>query len=170
MLKRQTSHAILNRISRFDSPTLTMSAAAAYTDPSRSLHTRSIVNRCDGGGGFVHRLNPISNALFKGGGKPNRWLTLRSCFDDSPPPHHKKAQARALSLHHHHRRLLHGSREERLGGGTTDLADGRGVGNTARFQGNDKIVVAVDIDEGILCSSLLLLLLRLYVMFGRHQF
>ncbi|KAJ4913781.1 Haloacid dehalogenase-like hydrolase (HAD) superfamily protein [Raphanus sativus] len=153
MLKRQTSHAILNRISRFDSPTLTMSAAAAaaaaYTDPSRSLHSRSIVNRlCDGGGGFVHRLNPISNALFKGGGKPNRWLTLRSCFDDfPPPPHHKKAQARALSLHHHHRRLLHGSREERLGGGTTDLADGRGVGNTARLQGSDKIVVAVDIDE-----------------------
>lgn len=143
MLKR---HSISRRISRFDSQSL-MSSAAACTDPLRSLHTRSI-----GGGFFVHRLNPISNGLFKvyeGGGKTNgltTTTTVRSCFDASP---HKKAdlKARALSLH---RRLLHGPRGEELrrgGGGTTDLADGRGVGNTTRLQGNDKIVVAVDIDE-----------------------
>ena len=144
MLKR---HSISRRISRFDSQSL-MSSAAACTDPLRSLHTRSI-----GGGFFVHRLNPMSNGLFKvyeGGGKTNgltTTTTVRSCFDASP---HKKAdlKARALSLH---RRLLHGPRGEeqrRGGGGTTDLADGRGA-YTTRLQGNDKIVVAVDIDEGI---------------------
>ncbi|KAF8097048.1 hypothetical protein N665_0296s0030 [Sinapis alba] len=124
---------------------------SAFTDPLRSLHTRSIVNRFDGGGGgggdFLH--HPISNGLFKVG-KPNGLSTLRSCFD-SP---HKKAdqKPRALSLHRRHRRLLHVPREEQRG--TTDLADGRGgggaylPGNTTRLQGNnDKIVVAVDIDE-----------------------
>ena len=141
MLKRQHSIAILyRRISRFDSQSL-MSSAASCADPLRCLHTRSIGNGNRFDGGFVvHRLNPIS----KGGGKANG-LTLRSCFDASPDQ-----KARALSLH---RRLLHGPREEqRGGGGATDLADGRGAylpGNKTRLQGNDKIVVAVDIDEGI---------------------
>ncbi|KAF2541605.1 hypothetical protein F2Q68_00028961 [Brassica cretica] len=143
MLKRQHSIAILyRRISRFDSQSLMSSAAAAAcTDPLRCLHTRSIGNGNRFDGGFVHRLNPIYKC---GGGKANG-LTLRSCFDASPDQ-----KARALSLH---RRLLHGPREEqRGGGGTTDLADGRGAylpGNKTRLQGNDKIVVAVDIDEGI---------------------
>lgn len=143
--KRQSIITVLSRISRFDSQSLTMSAAAASTDSfllRSQLHTRSsIIN-----GDFLHRLNPVdfynSN---KGGGKANRLLTLRSCFDSSST--HKKARALAQ-----HRRLLHGlgSEEQRCGGGTTDLADGRGVGgNTTRFQGNDKIVVAVDIDEGM---------------------
>ncbi|CAH8384553.1 unnamed protein product [Eruca vesicaria subsp. sativa] len=142
MLKRH-SISILSRISRFDSQSPTMSSSASYyTDPCllRSIRThRSIGNR-----GLVRRLSPIdfynNNARSYGG----KGLTLRSCFDSS----HKKAdpKARALSLH---RRLLHGPREEqRGGGGVTDLADGCGVGETKRLQGNDrKIVVAVDIDE-----------------------
>ncbi|KAG5412880.1 hypothetical protein IGI04_000447 [Brassica rapa subsp. trilocularis] len=130
MLKRHSISILSRRISRFDSQSLTMSSAAASTDSFllRSLHTR-----CRFGGGFVHRLNPIDY----GGGKANR-LILRSSFDST----HKKA-ARALAAQH--RRLLHG-----LGsghGGTTDLANGRGVGGSTRLQGSDKIVVAVDIDE-----------------------
>ncbi|KAF8098336.1 hypothetical protein N665_0268s0006 [Sinapis alba] len=138
MLKRHYSNAILHRI------TQTLMSASSSSDPfllRSSLHTRSI-----------GKFNPIESynniggsiGLLKAnkGGKHNG-LTLRSCFDSS----HKKAdqKARALALH---RRLLHGPSEERGGGGTTDLADGCGVGgNTTRFQGNDKIVVAVDIDE-----------------------
>ncbi|CAN6918464.1 unnamed protein product [Brassica oleracea] len=142
MLKRQHSIAILyRRISRFDSQSL-MSSAASCADPLRSLHTRSFGNGNRFDGGFVHRPNPI----YKCGGKANG-LTLRSCFDASPD-----RKARALSLHR--RRLLHGPREEqRGGGGTTDLADGRGAylpGNKTRLQGSDKIVVAVDIDEAVL--------------------
>ncbi|CAH2077083.1 unnamed protein product [Thlaspi arvense] len=151
MLKRQ-SNATLYRIARFDSQTL----MSAYTDPLslRSLHTRSIGDRFDGA--FVNRTNPIeiynstaSNGLLKRnkGGKPNGLLTLRSCFDS-----HKKADQKSRALAQH-RRLLHGlgsgPREER-GGGTTDLADGRGAylrSNTTKLQGSDKIAVAVDIDE-----------------------
>lgn len=147
MLKRQ-SNAILYRIASFDSQTL----MSAYTDPLfvRSLHTRSIANRFDGD--FVNRIKPIeiyNNNSSSKGGKLNG-LTLRSCFDS-----HKKADQKARALAQH-RRLLRGlgsgSREECVGGGTTDLADGRGAylrSNTTRFQGNDRIVVAVDIDEGM---------------------
>ncbi|ESQ53842.1 hypothetical protein EUTSA_v10025620mg [Eutrema salsugineum] len=151
MLKRH-SNAILYRIARFDSQTL----MSAYTDPLfvRSLYTRSIGNRLDGD--IVNRINPIdiysnntgANGLFKvnRGGKPNG-LTLRSCYDS-----HKKADQKARALAQH-RRLLRGlgsGPTEERGGGTTDLADGRGSylrSNTTRFQGNDKIAVAVDIDE-----------------------
>ncbi|KAL0739356.1 hypothetical protein Bca4012_015566 [Brassica carinata] len=144
MLKRHYANAILHRIlPRFVSQSLMSSSSSS--DP---FLLRSIGNRL-GSGGFVQRLNPIGfhndrTGLLKvyKGGKHNG-LTLISCFDSS----HKKAdqKARALALH---RRFLHGHREERRGGGgTTDLADGRGVGNTTRFHGNDKIVVAVDIDE-----------------------
>ncbi|EOA16925.1 hypothetical protein CARUB_v10005149mg [Capsella rubella] len=155
MLKRQ-SNAILYRIASFDSHTL----MSSYTDPLivRSLHTpRSVRNSF--GPDFVNRINPFQIytknysgssccGLFKakgGGAKPNG-LTLRSCFDS-----HKKADQKARALTQH-RRLLHGMgsgpSEERLGGGgATDLADGRGACLRTRFQGNDKIVVAVDIDE-----------------------
>lgn len=150
MLKRHYANAILHRIlPRFVSQSLMSSSSSS--DP---FLLRSIGNRL-GSGGFVQRLNPIGfhndrTGLLKvyKGGKHNG-LTLISCFDSS----HKKAdqKARALALH---RRFLHGHREERRGGGgTTDLADGRGVGNTTRFHGNDKIVVAVDIDEGMSPSS-----------------
>ncbi|KAJ0251980.1 Uncharacterized protein HA466_0128530 [Hirschfeldia incana] len=137
MLKRRQSHAILSRISRFDSQSLkTMSAA--YTDPLRSLHTRSSIVGNGFDGGLVRRLNPSSFKVDKGG-KPNGLLTLRSCFDATSPSHKKADQkARAFSLHH--RRLLHGPTEERGGGAYLS-------GNTTRLQGNDKIVVAVDIDE-----------------------
>lgn len=149
MLKRP-SNAILYRIAAsFDSQTL----MSSFTDPLfvRSLHTRSIGNRFDGD--FVYRISPIqiysNSGLFKvkrGGGKPNG-LTLTSCFDSHKKPDQK---ARALTQH---RRLLHGlgsgPTEERRGGGTTDLADGRGAYLRTSFQGNDKIVVAVDIDEGM---------------------
>uniref|UniRef100_A0A1J3E5H1 Uncharacterized protein n=1 Tax=Noccaea caerulescens TaxID=107243 RepID=A0A1J3E5H1_NOCCA len=153
MLKRQ-SHAILHRIvPRFDSQTL----MSAYTDPLfvRSLHPRSIGNRLDGD--FVNRINPIgiysnsnnssrSNGLFKvdKGGKPNG-LTITSCFDS-----HKKADQKARALAQQHRRGLGSGPTEERAGGTTDLAAGRGAylrSNTTRLQGNDKIVVAVDIDE-----------------------
>ncbi|KAJ0262864.1 Uncharacterized protein HA466_0033280 [Hirschfeldia incana] len=135
MLKRHYTNAILHRIiPRFVSQTLMSSASS---DPfllrSSSLHTRSIGNRL-GLGGFI----PIgfhNDRTGCKGGKQNGLITLRSCFDSS----HNKA--RALALHRH------GPSEERCGG-TTDLADGRGVGKTTRSQGNnDKIVVAVDIDE-----------------------
>ncbi|KAL1219561.1 hypothetical protein V5N11_021775 [Cardamine amara subsp. amara] len=153
MLKRH-SNAILYRIASFDSQTL----MSAYTDPLfvRSLHSRSIpFNRFDAD--FINRINnpfeiynnSSSNGLFKveAGGKPNG-LTLRSCFDS-----HKKADQKSRALAHH-RRLLRGlgsgPSEGRAGSGATDLADGRGAflrSNMTRFQGNDKIVVAVDIDE-----------------------
>lgn len=140
MLKRQSN--ILYRIASFDSHAL-MSACA---DPLfvRSLHSRSIpLNRFDGD--FINRINPIeiyNNGFFKvkDGVKP-RGLTLRSCFDS-----HKKADQKARALAH--RRLGSRPNEERGGSGTTDLADGRGAYLTS-FQGNDKIVVAVDIDEGM---------------------
>ncbi|KAH0936012.1 hypothetical protein HID58_013129 [Brassica napus] len=145
MLKRHYySNAILHRIiPRFVSQSL----MSASSDP---FLLRSIGNRL--GGGYVHRLDPVRfynnrtgcNGLFKvcKGGKHNGFA-LRSCFDSS----HKKADQKARALALLHRRLLHVPREEHGGGGNTDLADGRGVGNTTRLQGNDKIVVAVDIDE-----------------------
>jgi hypothetical protein len=134
---------------------------SSFTDPLflRSLYSpRSIAIRFHGD--FAHRLyNPIQiynnnnnnsgscNGLFKvkgGGGKP-KGFTLRSCFDSHKKPDQK---ARALTQH---RRFLHdlgsGPSEERAAAGTTDLADGRGAYLRTRFQGNDKIVVAVDIDE-----------------------
>lgn len=142
MLKRHCSNAILHRI-------VPRSLMSASSDP---FLLRSIGNRL--GGDFVHRLDPVRSyndrtGLFKvyKGGKHNG-LASRSCFDSS----HKKAdqKARALPLH---RRLLHGLESER--GGTTDIADGRGLpSNTARLQGNDKIVVAVDVDEGMFPSLL----------------
>ncbi|XP_010437798.1 PREDICTED: uncharacterized protein LOC104721502 [Camelina sativa] len=154
MLKRQSNAILFYRIASFDSHNTLMSS---YTDPLflRSLHTRSIANRF--GGDFVKRINPIRiynksgsscNGLFKvkgGGGKPNGF-TLRSCFDS-----HKKADQKARALTHH-RRLLHGlgsgpSEERGGGGGATEIADGRGAYLRTGFQGNDKIVVAVDIDE-----------------------
>lgn len=161
MLKRH-SNAILFRIaSFFDShhKTLFMSS---FTDPLflRSLHTpRSIANTFHGD--FVHRLNPIPiyhnnsnksrfNGLFKGGGvKPNGFTLTSCCFDSHKKPDQK---ARALTQH---RRLLHdlGSGPS---AGTTDLADGRGAYLRTRFQGNDKIVVAVDIDEGMFPFVLIL--------------
>jgi len=136
---------------------------SSFTDPLflRSLYSpRSIAIRFHGD--FAHRLyNPIQiynnnnnnsgscNGLFKvkgGGGKP-KGFTLRSCFDSHKKPDQK---ARALTQH---RRFLHdlgsGPSEERAAAGTTDLADGRGAYLRTRFQGNDKIVVAVDIDEGM---------------------
>ncbi|KAG7540564.1 5'(3')-deoxyribonucleotidase [Arabidopsis thaliana x Arabidopsis arenosa] len=152
MLKRHSNAILLFRIASFDSHNKTL--MSSFTDPLflRSLHTpRSIANTFHGD--FVHRLNPIQiyhnnsnksrfNGLFKvkgGGVKPNGF-TLTSCFDSHKKPDQK---ARALTQH---RRLLHdlGSGPS---AGTTDLADGRGAYLPTRFQGNDKIVVAVDIDE-----------------------
>lgn len=145
MLKRQ-SNSILYRIASFDSQTL----MSAYTESLflRSFHTRSVGNRFDGD--FVNRINPIEICNSNNNRLNLNGLTLRSCFDS-----HKKADSKARALAQN-RRILRGlgsgSREELVGGGTTDLADGRGAymrSNTTRFQGNDKIVVAVDIDEGI---------------------
>ncbi|KFK29926.1 hypothetical protein AALP_AA7G196200 [Arabis alpina] len=134
MLKKQ-SKAILYRIASFDSNSKTL-MSASYTDPLllRSFHTRSITNRFN-----VNRINnnPIDGKL--------NGLRLRSCFDWD----HKKSDQKARALAQNRRVLSglgSGSREE-----CVHLADGRGDylrgNNMKRFQGGDKIVVAVDIDE-----------------------
>ncbi|XP_010527054.1 PREDICTED: uncharacterized protein LOC104804446 [Tarenaya hassleriana] len=140
------------RIAGFDSQTLMSAYLFSISDPfsTRSLHTGSFRDKPDTD--FVHRINSLeANNLISGGvkvkgGKFNG-LTLRGCADS-----HRKADHKARVLAQH-RQILRGveSGPAEIRSGGADVADfrrgGALPGKFRRFHDNDKIVVAVDIDE-----------------------